>query len=148
MHSSRSTTRRVLASLGCLLGLIAGCVAEGPATAAPSASAVAAKLVKGMTGADVRRLLGAPAATKEIRAAGLVGEAWSYPFPASPEVRMVPIATQQLPATNPLTGQAITRTETVYQNQEFEVTDTVHLLIIAERLVEWSVVRTEKKRFQ
>lgn len=122
----------------------------GPANPLDANSAVAAlaKLTKNLTGAQVRERLGPPAAIKEIKAAGVTGKAWSYPFRASPDVRMVPVATQELPATNPLTGQSITRTETVYQNQEFEIVDTLHLLIVDDRLIEWSTVRTEKKRFQ
>jgi outer membrane protein assembly factor BamE (lipoprotein component of BamABCDE complex) len=140
--------------LGGVVALLAGCANEagqaapGPAPAASSAVAAAGKLVKGLTGAQVRELLGAPTATKTYSAGATKGERWSYPFRGPTEVRLVPVATRELPATNPLTGQAITRFEPVYQNQQVEAVDTLHLLFVGDRLIEWTVVREEKKQFQ
>jgi len=111
-----------------------------------TALAASAKLAKGLTGAQVRDLLGAPAATKPLTTGGVNGQIWSYPF-VSTDVRQVAVTTQELPAVNPLTGQNTTRTEPVYQNQTVETTDTLHLLMVEDRLVEWRVVRDEKRQF-
>lgn len=155
--SPHASLLRPASVLGVALALAAcgtepGAAVVGPGASAPavasSAAAAMAKLAKNLTGAQVRALLGPPAAIKEIKAAGVTGEAWSYPFRGTPEIRVVPVTTQDLPATNPVTGQAIHRTESVYQNQEVEMVDTLHLLMVGDRLIEWSTVRTEQKRFQ
>ena len=124
-----------------------GEVLSGPLAGSPAATAFA-KLIKNLPGAQVRELLGAPATTKPIAAGELEGEIWSYPFRGATDVRMVAVATQEVPAINPRTGQAITRSEPVYQNQTVEVTDVLHLLMVDDRLIEWRVVRDEKKQFQ
>lgn len=140
---------------GCLAAtLLAACAsdsnspapAEVARPAGSSAVAASAKLVKGLTGSQVRELLGAPAASKPLTTGGVNGQIWSYPFRAT-EVRMVAVATQDVAAVNPLTGQNITRTEPVFQNQTIETTDTLHLLMVDDRLVEWRIVRDEKSQF-
>ena len=115
-----------------------------PATS--SAMAASAKLAKGLTGVQVRALLGAPAATKPLTTAGVDGQIWSYPF-VSTDVRQVAVTTQEIPAVNPLTGQNTTRTEPVYQDQTMETTDTLHLLMVDDQLIDWRVVRKEHSQF-
>ena len=60
---------------------------------------------------------------------------------------LVPVVTQEVPAPNPLTGQAITRSEPVDQNQSVEAIDTLHRRFVGDRLIEWTIVREEKKQF-
>ncbi len=105
------------------------------------------KLAKGLTTAQVSGMFGPPATTKPLAAGGVHGEIWSYPLRTTEEARSVPFSTQEIPATNPLTGQSITRTETVYQNETVNLIDTLHLLIVDGRLVEWRIVREEKGQF-
>ena len=119
-----------------------------PALATSPAAGALAKLTKNLTKAQVRELLGAPASTKPIKTGEFEGEIWSYPFRGATEVNVVAVATRDIPAVNPRTGQSITVSEPVYQNQSVEVIDTLHLLLFGERLVEWRVVRDEKKQFQ
>jgi hypothetical protein len=119
----------------------------GPLRAGQSAVDAMAKLTKHLSGAQVRALLGPPATTQPIAAGGAQGETWSYPSPAGTEVRLIEVATQQVPAVDPFSGQTTTRAEPLYQNQSVDVTDTLHLLLVDDRLVEWRVVRDEQKRF-
>lgn len=141
---------------GCLAAmLLAACASDSkspaPAgTTAPVVSSVLAgygKLAKGLTGDQVRELLGAPAETKPLIAGGTKSLIWSYPLRTINEVRLVAVATEEIPATNPLTGQSTTRTEPVYQNQSIDATDTLHLLMVGDRLIEWTVVRKENSHF-
>lgn len=124
-----------------------GAILTGPLATSAAAPALA-KLTKNLTTLQVLELLGRPATTKPFTAAGVDGEIWAYPFRGAGDTRQVPVTTQELPAINPLTGVMTTRTESVYQNQTVDVTDTLHLLIVDGRLIEWSVVRNEKKQFQ
>ncbi len=140
--------------------LLAGCASDSkpdttaagppmsPQLAASPAAAAVAKLSRNLTGEQVIALIGPPAATKPITTGGLNARIWSYPFRGATDVRLVPVATQDVPAINPLTGRETTRTEPVYQNQTIEVTDTLHLLMVEDQLIEWRVVRDEKKDFQ
>jgi hypothetical protein len=140
---------------GCLAAtLLAACASssDSPAPAdvarpaISSAAAASAKLAKGLTGPQVRELLGAPAATKPLTTGGVNGQIWSYPFRAT-EVKLVAVGTQDVAAVNPLNGQNTSRTEPVYQNQTVDTTDTLHLLMVDDRLIEWRVVRDEKSQF-
>jgi hypothetical protein len=109
-------------------------------------TAAVARLAPGLTGAEVRALLGAPAATKPVSSGGANSLIWSYPLGTATEVRSVPVTTQEVPAFNPFSGTNTTRTETVYQNQTVLLIDTLHLLMVNDRLVEWRVVREEKSQ--
>lgn len=122
--------------------------ATSPELTSSTAAVAVAKLTKNLTSAQVRSLLGAPAAIKPLSANGARGETWSYTFSGVTGTRLVPIATQEVPATNPLTGQSINRLEPVYQNQDVQTVDTLYLLLINDALVEWRVVRDETKKFQ
>ena len=118
-----------------------------PRAASPAGDAVA-KLKKNLTAAEVRALLGAPASIKPIVVGEAKGENWSYLFNGPVTTRTVPVATQDVPAVNPLTGQSISRPEPVYQNQDVQLIDTLHLLLFDGRVIEWTIVRDEKKQFQ
>jgi hypothetical protein len=148
------------AASGVALALLAGCASESklPVTASgavlseklaasPAASALT-KLVKNLSGAQVLELIGPPTSTKPITAGELGGTIWSYRFPGTTETNMVIVATQNVPAVNPYTGQPMTRPEPVYQNMDVQKIDTLHLLMVDDRLVEWRVVRDEQKKFQ
>jgi len=148
-------------AVGCLATtLLAACATESnpsapvspppvsPALAVSPAAAAVAKLSKNLTGAQVIALLGPPATTKPLSSGGDRARIWSYPFRGTTEVHPVAVGTQEIPAMNPLTGRETTRSEPVYQNQTVDVTDTLHLLMLDDRLIEWSVVRDEKKQFQ
>jgi hypothetical protein len=145
-----------IAAGGCFVMFLAGCANESkPPPGIPGAiigdrlaASATAKLMKNLSSAQVLELLGPPGNRKPFGATELQGEIWSYPFRGATDVRMVIIATQDVPAINPLTGQTTTRSEPVYQNQNVEVTDTLHLLLVDDRLIEWRVVRTEDKKFQ
>lgn len=116
-------------------------------TASP-AGAAAAKLAKNLTAAEVRTLLGAPVSIKPIAVGEAKGENWSYSFDGPIATHMQQVATQEVPAVNPITGRDITRPEPVFQNQDVQTIDTLHLLLFEGRLIEWKIVRDEKKRFQ
>lgn len=140
-----------LAGVVSLVATLAGCASASQPTSTAAtvpASAAAAKLARNLSGAQVRALLGSPANVKPLPNRGVKAENWSYAFAGSIDTRLVPISTQEVPAINPLTGQAITRTEPVYQNQDLQTVDTLHLLLINDQLVEWRVMRDEKKKFQ
>jgi hypothetical protein len=150
----------VRVAAGCLAAtLVAACATESrpgasestppasPALAGSPAATAVAKLSKDLTGAQVMALLGPPATTKPLSTGGDRTKIWSYPFRGATEVRMVAVATQEVSATNPLTGQATTRSEPVYQNQTVDTIDTLHLLMVDDRLIEWRVVRDEKSQF-
>ena len=145
---------------GCLAAtLLAACASDSkspaPVNAARSAvtpadspaAAAYGKLAKGLTGAQVRELLGAPAETRPLTAGGTKSQIWSYPLRTIDDVRQVAVSTEEIPAINPLTGQSTTRTEPVFQNQTFKATDTLHLLMVGDQLVEWSIVRKENSHF-
>ena len=148
-----TVTMKLIAG-GLAATLLAACASDGnspvpaaaPQSVSASAMAASAKLAKGLTGEQVRALLGAPATTKPIAAGGVTGQIWSYLF-RSTDVRSVAVATQELPAVNPLTGKDTTRTEPIYKDQTVETTDTLHLLMVGDQLVEWRVVRDEKSQF-
>ena len=122
-------------SLPLLLALaLAGCVAEpGP----PVASDPFAALQKNMSAAQVEALVGEPAEIKPFKAKGLACEIWVYRRKISETVQPLPIGTREVPATNPLTGQSITVTESIYENQFETVIETIELLMVEQRVIEW-----------
>lgn len=133
--------------------LLAACAetTNSPAPAEPTTKLAAAtinKLTKGFTAAQVRELLGAPQTIKPLSSGAPNSLIWSYPVRTSTDVLSVPVSTQEVPAVNPVTGQEITRTEPVYQNRTTETVDTLHLLMVNDQLVEWRVVRNEKRQYQ
>ena len=155
-----SKTSLSVACVGSLVAtLLAGCATSASKSvtaaatadsqlAASPAGAAAAKLQKNLSAAEVRAALGVPASVKPIVVGEAKGENWSYPFTASVATHMVPVGTKDLPAVNPITGQSITRPEIIYQNQDTQIVDTLHLLLFDGRLIEWKIVRDEKKQFQ
>jgi hypothetical protein len=117
-----------------------GCATPAPGpTAAPDHFAA---LEKGLPAAQVIALLGAPAATKPFSTAALNAEVWTYRRKISETVTQVPIRTTDIPYINPRTGQMDTRPEPVYENQHLFVIETVELLIVEQRLIEWKRSRT------
>jgi hypothetical protein len=117
-----------------------GCATSSPEVA--PATDPYASLEKNLPAAQVITLLGAPDATKPFSAAGLGGEVWTYRRKVSETVTQVPIRTTDIPYINPRTGQMDTRQEPVYENQYHFVIETVELLILDRRLIEWKRSRT------
>jgi len=141
---------RLKLAAGCLAAtLLAACASDSksPAPALSQAATAYNKLTKGLTGAQVRELLGAPARTKPVTGGGASSLIWSYPLRTVTDVKPVAVGTQEIPAVNPLTGQSTTRTEPVYENQTVEATEILHLLMVNDRLVEWKTVRSENTEF-
>lgn len=131
-----------------LLGLaLSGCNTEtgaGPAPGPPPAAFAA--LQKGQTAAQVRALLGEPVESKPYPAGGLVGEVWVYHRKISERDQEVPIGSREVPVTNPLTGVTSMANEPVYATQTITVIETVELLMVEQRLIEWKSHRLPESR--
>jgi hypothetical protein len=134
----------------CLLVLAwAGCMSQpAPVTPPPAAPDPLAALQKNLHATQVIALAGEPDEIKPIKAAALPSEVWVYRRKISEAVLQAPIGTRAVPATNPITGQPITITETIYENQLEIVTETIELLLIEQRVFEWKRSRSTERAFR
>lgn len=134
----------------CLLVLAwAGCISDpAPVSPPPAGPAPFAALQKNLRAPQVKALVGEPDEIKPFMAEGLASEIWVYRRKLSEAVIQVPIGSRDVPATNPITGQPITITETVYENQLEIVVETIELLLIEQRLIEWKRARSAERAFR
>lgn len=105
-------------------------------------------LQRNMGATQVKALAGEPDEIKSLQSTGLAGEVWIYRRKISESVIQVPIGTRDVPATNPITGQAITIAETVYENQVELAFETIELLLIDQRVIEWKRSRSTERAFR
>ena len=105
-------------------------------------------LQKNLSAAQVKALVGEPDEIRPFKADGLPSEVWVYRRKISETVLQVPIGSRNVPATNPITGQAITIIESVYENQLEMVIETVELLLIGQRVIEWKRSRSTERAFR
>lgn len=134
----------------CLLVLAwAGCISDpAPVSPPPAGPAPFAALQKNLRAPQVKALVGEPDEIKPFMAEGPASEIWVYRRKLSEAVIQVPIGSRDVPATNPITGQPITITETVYENQLEIVVETIELLLIEQRLIEWKRARSAERAFR
>lgn len=141
---------RTIGPLTLLLTLtMAGCVAESippPGRVVGPDPFVA--LQKHMGAMQVKALAGEPDEIRPSRSAGLSSEVWVYRRKISETVVQVPIGSRDVPATNPITGQPISISETIYENQLEIVTETIELLLIEQRVIEWKRSRSTERAFR
>lgn len=144
--------RRIAAGALLFAAFLAGCAGTpggagpGPEANSKITPAALGKIAKGLSGAQVRELLGNPATTKPLNAAGVAGQIWSYPLKTETEVLSIPMTTQDVPSFDPFSNRMTTRQEAVYRDQTVNTTDTLHLLLVDDRVIEWRVVRDQKSR--
>lgn len=149
-------TLRAAAILPCAAALLLGGCETAPAddseTGAPTATksvagaetrgtvmipaATVNALANGMSGDQVRALLGRPQTTRPFRPGGPGAEVWVYRISYVETTRQVAASTRDVPAFNPITGDQINVAEPVYQNQYTRTYRTLELLLIDGRLIE------------
>ncbi len=159
-----STTRPpflavVLPMLAALL--VAGCSSLSP-SAATSATATAKTpsapeidsdnpvrlLKKGLTGAQVTALLGAPAAVKPQKAEGVAAEIWTYTRSTRAGARQVSTGTRDVPYVDPITGVMRNLQEPIFEMQATYVIETTELLMLSGVLAEWKQQVRVDRQFQ
>ena len=131
--------------LGALLPWFSGCAntpasGAGPATSPKETNARPnpfEAVKKGMTAEQVRALVGKPEQIKPFKDGELHSEVWVYQRVISEEARMVAVTTQEIPVTNPLTGQTSLVAEPVMSHEFIKVSEITELLMIDGRLIEW-----------
>ena len=133
-----------------LLSLVlAGC---STAPVSPPAARVPpdpfAALQKQMSAAQVRALVGAPAEIKPFKAEVPASEIWVYHRKVAQQDREVPIGSQEIPRMNHVTGQMGTANEPIYETQSFAIIETIELLMVEQRLIEWKSRRLTESRLQ
>jgi hypothetical protein len=128
-----------------LLLAFPGCTA--PVADAPPATDTFAALKKDLSAEQVIALLGVPDSTKPFGAPTPAAEVWTYRRKLSESVSLVAIQTTEMPLMNPRTGQMGTVMEPVYQHQTITEIETVELLLVERRLVEWKRRRSTESAF-
>lgn len=87
-------------------------------------------LVQGMSETQVRDLLGEPRSKRAATKVGPGAVIWTYRVGTREIVTQVPVAMEDVPSFNPLTGQPTTRQEPVYRNQHVTIYRTLELLFL------------------
>jgi hypothetical protein len=148
-----------LPSLTILLAGCAGAPATAPANAAavpPPAPTIAGvsgeTLQKGMTAAEVRRIMGTPADIKVFLAPSGKAKIWSYRRTIVGATQQVQVGTQPINA-QVLGGDGAGHTRTldqvpIYQPVHVETTETVRLLVFDGRFIEGRVVYGRRQVFE
>ena len=153
----------VLPAVFALLSLLAGCTTAPPpapvspgagATASPTAEALEhgpeSTLRKGMTAAEVRRILGEPAEIKPMKAPSGKAETWVYHRIIRGPVQQVQVGTRSTPIASMLGNSAAamptTVDEPIFRQQAEVIEETLNLLMFDDLLVDQS--RSFKKRME
>jgi hypothetical protein len=136
MHS-----RRVLVGLAVAVLFVSGC-------ATAQAPDPWNGLTVNMTAEQVRALLGQPAVVRPRVSPQGPAEVWIYRRAVSEGVDLVATGTQEIPATNPLTGQQTTVLEPVYSQESRTVEKELQLLLFDGRLVTWKRADRTKREYQ
>jgi hypothetical protein len=149
-----TSIRSASIAMGCVASVLAGCAATPAPAARPNPAAVAnapAKafeaLWKGMTAAAVRELVGEPAETRPFNAGGLDGQVWVYHRTVSDTTNLVAVGTQEVPSIASGPAKLIGTQEPIYQSETVVVAETIELLMIDDRLIEWKQSRQAKRSF-
>ena len=101
-----------------------------------------------MTAEQVRALLGQPAVVRPMASPQGSAEVWIYRRAISAGVNLVATQTQEIPATNPLTGQQTTMPEPVYSQESRTVEQELQLLMYDGKLVRWKRADHTKRDYQ
>lgn len=119
-----------------------------PAAASADPKSPFRALKKGLTAAEVRFLLGAPAEIKRVESAGITSEIWTYRTSVPGPARQVAAEMQDVPFVDPVTGIMRMIKEPIYKLEQTRINETTDLLMIKGLLVEWKQLRTAERTFQ
>lgn len=118
---------------------------NSPASPTPTRAATEpnpfARIKKGMTAAEVREILGAPASVEPGPNQELKSEIWVYNRPVQSTTTQAATTVRQVDAVDPISGQNITVPEPVYQTVVVRISETAQLLMIDGKLIEWKTTR-------
>ena len=134
-------SRRVLVGLAVAVLFVSGC-------ATAQAPDPWNGLTVNMTAEQVRALLGQPVVVRPMNSAQGSAEVWIYRRAVSGGVDLVATGTQEIPATNPLTGQQTTVLEPVYSQESRTVEQELQLLMYDGKLVSWKRADRTKRDYQ
>ncbi|HVU34650.1 MAG TPA: outer membrane protein assembly factor BamE [Opitutaceae bacterium] len=124
--------------------------ANGPEAASGVALIAATKvdqLTPGLTAGQVIELLGTPLRRTPFSAPGLPCEVWVYRLDYHDAVSQVPVATQDQPFVDPVTGQSRGIPALVYQNEFVRTYRTLELLMVGGRFTERKTSREVERSF-
>lgn len=128
--------RRVCSGLALLALGLTGCSTGPSAATTPGTPPDPWRtLTKGMTATQVRAALGKPDEVRPMASTNYTAEVWTYRRTIVVDVGYVPMQTQDLPATNPMTGQPITVQNPVYTQETKKVAEELQLLLVDGQLV-------------
>jgi hypothetical protein len=146
----------VLLVCGTLLTLPAALTAApapaSPAAAAPGAQAGPdAKLVRGMSAADVKKLMGEPGKVEAMEAPSGKAEIWTYTRElenrsAQVQVGSKPITISQIGADNQMHTMTIAE-EPIFKMQHITVVEQVDILMFNGHFLEKKVTRGKRARY-
>jgi hypothetical protein len=152
---------RLLLACGTLLTLpaclIAASAPASPAPAAPAAAAPEAKagpeagLQRGMSAADVKKIMGAPATVQAMEAPSGKAEIWTYTREiesrsAQVQVGSKPITITQTDANNQIHTTTIAE-EPIFKMQHVTVVEQVDLLMFNDHFLEKKVTKAKRARY-
>jgi hypothetical protein len=104
-------------------------------------------LRKGLSGDEVKSLLGSPKKIEPYVAAGLTNEIWFYERLVPGPTRQVPTGMREVPFVDPISGVMRMLQEPTYQNEVTSIVETTQLLMIAGALAEWKQSRLALRDF-
>lgn len=138
----------ILLSFLALAGLVlAGC-ATGPVPPTAPARAGLAALTKGLTPDEVRALWGEPTTTRPLAAGTDNAVVWVYRRQLKTSDFPVATTVEEVPYFDPLTGVYTPIHDPAYTLATSELTQTIELVFVDDRLSAWKRSLTEEKSFR
>jgi len=150
-----STTLRVV-SCSVVLAVLSGCSTQtsAPTTSQSERMRAAAdqpnpfhSLQKGMTADAVRATVGEPMTIEPFPSQAVKSEVWVYRHTVGTTTTQEATSVRQVETVNPITGEMGTTPQAALQTVVIDITDTVKLLMIEGRLVEWKTSREASRHF-
>ncbi len=124
--------------------LAAGCTSPGAASAAKTAPEVAAvsnqpapELRKGMTGVELKQLLGEPKQVRPFVVNEVASEVWVFERRIPGKTRQVVARMQEVPYVDPITGVMRMIQEPVHENETTTVIEITEVLMFSGVVAEW-----------
>ena len=93
-------------------------------------------ITKGMTGEEVRAVLGAPERIEPFSSAGTNAKVWIYTLAVETRFHQISTGVQEIPAYDPITGASTVIREPIMANRRVKRYTTLELLMVEDRVVE------------